>query len=99
MSTSTFPPSPYPSSLPGLPVTGDEETEESEKWKHEWPGYLVMFGHLLDSDGIREYLTKTMRYKVVWRAGYGFDEEAKRSGGVFVLKAPLHYRPLHPGTG
>ena len=96
----TFPPSSYPSSPPGLPekpVTGEEETYvESEKWKHEWPEYLVMFGHLLDSPGIREYLIKTMRYKIVWRAGYGFDEEPNRSGGVFVLKAPLHYRPLYP---
>ena len=99
----TFPPSGYPSSPPGMPekpITGEEEEEmdmeESEKWKHEWPEYLVMFGHLLDSPGIREYLTKTMRYKTVWRAGYGFDEEPDRSGGVFVLKAPLHYRPLFP---
>ncbi|KAF9649566.1 hypothetical protein BDM02DRAFT_3094507 [Thelephora ganbajun] len=97
----TFPPSSYPSSPPGLPeklIIGDGDTyvEESEKWKHEWPEYLVMFGHLLDSPGIREYLTKTMWYKVVWRAGYGFDEESNRSGGVFVLKAPLHHRPLYP---
>ena len=97
----TFPPSSYPCTPPGLPeelISGDGEThvEESEKWKHEWPEYLVMFGHLLDSPGIREYLTKTMRYKIIWRAGYGFDEEEKRSGGVFVLKAPLHYRPLYP---
>ena len=97
----TFPPSSYASSPPGLPerqITGEEEThvEESEKWKHEWPEYLVMFGHLLDYPGIREYLTKTMRYKIVWQAGYGFDEEPNRSGGVFVLKAPLHYRPLFP---
>ena len=97
----TFPPSTYPCSPPGIPeksAIGDEETpiEESEKWAHEWPEYLVTFGHLLDSPGIREYLTKTMRYKIVWRAGYGFDEEPKRSGGVFVLKAPLHHRPLFP---
>jgi len=95
----TFPPSSYPCSPPGVPeksIVNDKEThvEESEKWKHEWPEYLVMFGHLLDSPGIREYLTETMRYKIVWRAGYGFDEEPNRSGGVFVLKAPLHQRPL-----
>ena len=97
----TFPPSSYPCSPPGLlgeSITSDEEAhmEESEKWKHEWPEYLVMFGHLLDSPGIREYLTRTMRYRIVWQAGYGFDEEPNRSGGVFVLKAPLHYRPLFP---
>lgn len=97
----TFPPSNYPCSPPGLPekpTTGNENTsmEESGKWNHEWPEYLVMFGHLLDYPGIREYLTKTMRYKIVWRKGHGFDEEPKRAGGVFVLKAPLHYRPLHP---
>lgn len=97
----TFPPSSYPCSPPGLPLepTGGEETrmeEESGKWKHEWPEYLVMFGHLLDSPGIHEYLTKTMRYRIVWREGHGFDEEPKRSGGVFVLKAPLHHRPLYP---
>lgn len=97
----TFPPSGYPSSPPGLPkkqVTGEEEAhvEERGRWKHEWPEYLVMFGRLLDTPGIREYLTKTMRYKIVWRAGYGFDEEQNRSGGVFVLKAPFHYRPLYP---
>ena len=95
----TFPPSSYPCSPPGLPeksIVGNEEAgvEESERWKHEWPEYLVMFGHLLDSPGVREYLTKTMRYNIVWQAGYGIDEEPKRSGGVFVLKAPLHYRPL-----
>jgi len=94
----TFPPSSYPCSPPGLPgksIAGDQAyVEESEKWKHEWPEYLVMFGHLLDSPGIHEYLTKTMRYNIVWRAGYGFDEEPNRSGGVFVLKAPLHHRPL-----
>ena len=93
----TFPPSGYPHSPPGLPENvGDEEVhvEEREKWNHEWPEYLVMFGHLLDSPGIHEYLTKTMRYNIVWRAGYGFDEEPNRSGGVFVLKAPLHHRPL-----
>jgi len=100
----TFPPSSYPCSPPGFPeksIIGDEEThvEESEKWKHEWPEYLVMFGHLLESPGIREYLTKTMRYKIVWRAGYGFDEEPNRSGGVFVLKAPLHHRPLSATPG
>ena len=94
-----FPPSSYPCSPPGLPkksAVGEEEmhVEESEKWKHEWPEYLVMFGHLLDSPEIHEYLTKTMRYNIVWRAGYGFDEEPNRSGGVFVLKAPLHHRPL-----
>ena len=93
-----FPPSSYPCSPPGLPEkldSSEEEinVEESERWKHEWPEYLVMFGHLLDSPGIREYLTKTMRYKIVWQAGYGIDEEPKRSGGVFVLKAPLHHRP------
>jgi len=94
----TFPPSSYPCSPPGppeKPIAGDEvHVEESEKWKHEWPEYLVMFGHLLDSPGIHQYLTKTMRYNVVWWAGYGFDEEPNRSGGVFVLKAPLHRRPL-----
>ena len=97
-----FPPSSYPCSPPGLPkepTTGSEETraEESGKWKHEWPEYLVMFGHLLDSPGVREYLTVTMRYKIVWKeGGYGSDDEPKRSGGVFVLRAPLHYRPLYP---
>jgi phosphatidylinositol glycan class B len=94
----TFPPSSYPCSPPNLPekpATDDEErhVEESDKWKHEWPEYLVMFGHLLDSPGVRKYLTRTMRYKIVWRAGYGFDEEPNRSGGVFVLKAPHHHRP------
>jgi len=97
----TFPPSSYPCSPPGLPEepTVSEEGvrgDESGRWNHEWPEYFVMFGHLLDSPGIRDYLTKTMRYKIVWREGYGFDEEPKRSGGVFVLKAPLHHRPLHP---
>ena len=93
----TFPPSPYPYTPPGRLVVGNEETRvENWKWKHEWPEYLVTFGHLLDSPGIREYLTRTMRYKIVWRDGSGFDEEPKRSGGVFVLKAPLHHRPLHP---
>jgi phosphatidylinositol glycan class B len=97
----TFPPSTYPCSPPGLPeklTAGNEGTRaaESERWKHEWPEYLVMFGHLLDTPGIREYLTRTMRYKIVWKAGHGFDEEPKRSGGVFVLKAPLHHRPLYP---
>ena len=95
----TFPPSSYPSSPPGPPknsTVGDEETqiEESEKWEHEWPEYLVMFGHLLNSPGVSEYLTRTMRYNIVWRAGHGFDEEQDRSGGVFVIKAPLHHRPL-----
>ena len=97
----TFPPSSYPSSPPGLPetpTTGGEETGtgESGKWKHEWPEYLVMFGHLLDSPGIHGYLTGTMRYKIVWREGYGLGEELERSGGVFVLKAPLHHRPIYP---
>lgn len=94
----TFPPSSYPCSPPGIPenpISG-EGPAHVEEWKHEWPEYLVMFGHLLDSPGIHDYLTKTMRYKVVWKAGYGFDEEPNRSGGVFVLKAPLHYRPLFP---
>ena len=97
----TFPPSSYPCSPPDLREEltiggGETHTEESGKWKHEWPEYLVMFGHLLDSPGIHGYLTRTMRYKIVWREGYGFDEEPKRSGGVFVLKAPLHYRPIYP---
>jgi len=91
----TFPPSSYPCSPPGLPEKSVvAHVEESEQWEHEWPEYLVMFGHLLDTPGIHEYLIKAMRYSIVWRAGYGFDEEPHRSGGVFVLKAPLHHRPL-----
>jgi phosphatidylinositol glycan class B len=77
----TFPPSPFPSSIPGAVV----QSANGEPWRHTWPQFLVMFGDLLADQGVR-LLLETKGYGEVWSAGWGWEGEGKRKGGVKVWK-------------
>lgn len=79
-----FPPSPLPSSPPGTIV---QVVDGIGPWKHEWPKNLVMFGVLLDDLEIR-MLLESKGYYEVWHAGWKWEGEGKRSGGVKVWKHP-----------
>jgi GPI mannosyltransferase 3 len=78
----SFPPSPYPSVIPG-------ETEKTHSeislWRHEWPKYLVMFGSLTERYGIVNLLTEK-GYGEVLRISNGWEEDDKRKGGVRVWR-------------
>ena len=75
----TFPPSPFPSSRPGV------ITETTYPWRHEWPQNLVFFGALLDIEGMRDVLSR-VGYKEVWHAEYGWEGDSRRTGGVRVWR-------------
>ncbi|KDQ60920.1 glycosyltransferase family 22 protein [Jaapia argillacea MUCL 33604] len=73
----TFPPSPFPSCVPG--------EAPDDRWRHEWPRYLVMFGALLDEEGVREAI-EGKGYAEVWIGTDGWEGDARRRGGVRVWK-------------
>lgn len=78
-----FPPSPFPSTLPGSPPP------KANVWDHRWPSHLVFFGALLDDikDGwkIRNHL-RELGYSEMWSVGNGFEEDWRRRGGIKVWK-------------
>jgi len=80
---SNFPQSPYPNSIPGqpnyMPIAGVYQ------WKHEWPRYLVFFGHLLKQEGIQALLAEK-GYIEIWKDGPEWQGEGSRKGGVRVWK-------------
>lgn len=79
----TFPPSPFPSSIPGTVVQLADG--DIGPWKHAWPRFLVMFGALLQDQGVKALL-ETKGYGEVWSAGWEWEGEGKRKGGVKVWK-------------
>lgn len=79
----TFPPSQLPSSPPGVAV--EVEDGSTGPWKHEWPQNLVMFGVLLKDGGVKRLL-QDLGYKEVWKAGWDWEGEGKRRGGVRVWR-------------
>jgi phosphatidylinositol glycan class B len=54
-------------------------------WAHVWPSHLVLFGALLEEEGVREKL-EGLGYVQVWAAGNGLEEDSRRRGGVRVWK-------------
>ncbi|KAJ3801502.1 glycosyltransferase family 22 protein [Lentinula aff. detonsa] len=75
----TFPISPYPTSIPG-------EITFNDAWRHEWPRYLVFFGVLLEEQGIEEHLVGR-GYEEVWKGGRFWEGDSElRKGGVRVWK-------------
>ncbi|THH16484.1 hypothetical protein EW146_g4163 [Bondarzewia mesenterica] len=77
----TFPPSPFPRSLPGTPASA----MEIPPWRHEWPSHLVFFDALLQHKGV-EGLLKKIGYAEVWKAGNWLEEDWRRRGGVRVWR-------------
>ncbi|RDB21083.1 GPI mannosyltransferase 3 [Hypsizygus marmoreus] len=80
-----FPPSVFPTSIPGAPAVVSSSASEYYPWVHEWPHYLIMFGALLQEEGVRELL-KGKGYVEVWRRGRQWEGEGHRRGGVRVWK-------------
>lgn len=54
-------------------------------WKHEWPELFIMFGILLEDEGVR-LLLDSRGYSEIWSAGQRWEGEGKRRGGVKVWK-------------
>jgi GPI mannosyltransferase 3 len=79
----TFPPSPFPSTTPGAVVQVTKD--DIGPWKHKWPQLLVTFGILWDDQDVKALL-KSRGYNETWRAGWGWEGEGKRKGGVIVLR-------------
>ncbi|KAF9246445.1 glycosyltransferase family 22 protein [Melanogaster broomeanus] len=85
----TFPPSPYPSSVPNASFIQTLRSIEIQlgswdlEWRHEWPRYIVCFGVLLEEPGILA-LFKEKGYNEVWKGGWEWEGDAKRRGGVRV---------------
>jgi phosphatidylinositol glycan class B len=75
----SFPPSPFPASIPGVTTRG------KDVWEHRWPKYLVLFGSLLGEDGVR-LLLEGKGYGEIWKAGREWEGEGKRQGGVRVWR-------------
>jgi len=75
----SFPPSPFPKSIPGVLEQGDDV------WEHRWPKYIVLFGVLLHEDGVRNLL-KERGYSEVWKRGRSWEGDERRKGGVRVWK-------------
>jgi phosphatidylinositol glycan class B len=84
----TFPPSPYPSTTPGAVV--HVTNGDIGPWKHEWPQLLVTFGILWENQEVRALL-KSRGYNEIWRAGWRWEGEGKRKGGVTVLRHSGNY--------
>jgi GPI mannosyltransferase 3 len=72
----TFPPSRLPRTMAGQ--IGDVE------WEHEWPLYLVMYGSLVESRGVKD-LILDRGYINVWEGGSGLGEE-RRQGKMIIWK-------------
>ncbi|KZT26559.1 glycosyltransferase family 22 protein [Neolentinus lepideus HHB14362 ss-1] len=75
----TFPPSPFPSSIPCITRPDDDS------WRHEWPIYLVMFGALLEDHSVKALLLDK-GYKEVWARNKGWEVDSRRTGGVRLWK-------------
>lgn len=70
-----FPRSPHPTTAPGTTETG--------LWAHEWPTHIVLFGALLQEEGVEDKL-RDVGYVPTWREGNGLEEDPRRRGGVRV---------------
>ncbi|KAF9526942.1 glycosyltransferase family 22 protein [Crepidotus variabilis] len=85
----SFPPSPLPTSIVGKPapepMLSSEQGRLRHPWQHEWPKYLVFFGHLLWQEGVQDILEDN-GYREVWKGGREFEGDEKRKGGVRVWK-------------
>lgn len=83
----SFPPSPLPASIPGMPAPRRAKSGFGPRypWKHEWPRHLVFFGDLLQQGGVGAIL-KEKGYREIWRAGREWEGEGARLGGVRVWK-------------
>ncbi|KAJ7085838.1 glycosyltransferase family 22 protein [Mycena belliarum] len=80
-----FPLSPFPTSVPGAIESSAAEAGEYP-WVHTWPQYLVLFGALLEEEGVQKLLEQR-RYKEVWSAGRAWEGDSdERKGGVRVWK-------------
>ncbi|KZP21235.1 glycosyltransferase family 22 protein [Athelia psychrophila] len=79
----TYPPSPFPASPPGIAI--EVADGSTGPWKHEWPKNLVMFGALLQDQDVKA-LVEALGYSEVWRAGWDWEGEGKRRAGVRVLQ-------------
>ncbi|KAG6335207.1 hypothetical protein ID866_3878 [Astraeus odoratus] len=83
----SFPPSPFPSSVPDSSfvshLVGIEQHGGSwdMRWTHEWPKYIVMFGALLREPNMLALLEEKGYYEV-WKGGWEWEGEGKRKGGV-----------------
>jgi phosphatidylinositol glycan class B len=79
-----FPPSPFPTSIPGVPAPSLSNSD-AYPWTHEWPRYLVFFGALLREEGVRTLLEEK-GFREVWKKGREWEGEGYRTGGVRVWK-------------
>ncbi|KAF8844880.1 hypothetical protein BDN67DRAFT_942333 [Paxillus ammoniavirescens] len=85
----TFPPSPYPNSVPNATFIQTIQIVETRSgswdlgWRHEWPRYIVCFGALLEEPEMRA-LFKGNGYVEVWKGGWGWEGGGKKKGGVRV---------------
>lgn len=80
----SFPPSSFPASIPGAPANR-LDTLNKYPWVHEWPRYLVLFGALLEQEGVKR-LFEEKGYKEVWKKGREWEGEGDRKGGVRIWK-------------
>ncbi|EJU04309.1 glycosyltransferase family 22 protein [Dacryopinax primogenitus] len=71
----TFPPSPMPTSPPGMPWI--------QNWTHTWPSHLVAFGALIEDPNVRNTLAEK-GYREAWVTTNGWEEDPRRRGGVKV---------------
>lgn len=87
----SFPPSPFPSSVPDASFVSNITTIEQHGeswdmgWRHEWPKYVVMFGGLLQEPGM-VHLFQELGYHEIWKGGWLWEGDEKRKGGVRVWK-------------
>ncbi|KIJ35747.1 glycosyltransferase family 22 protein [Sphaerobolus stellatus SS14] len=73
-----FLPSPFPSSIPGATDTGRD-------WEHTWPSHLILFGALLEIDGVRPLL-EDLGYTEDWHGWNGWEQDHRRRGGVRIWR-------------
>ncbi|KAL6305282.1 glycosyltransferase family 22 protein [Sparassis latifolia] len=78
----TFPPSSFPCTTPASDIS------ESERWSHEWPQHVVIFGALLDMPEVRGLL-EGFGYAESWRMG-GWEADVRRRGGVRIWRYSYH---------
>lgn len=85
----SFPPSPFPSSIPDQSFVSTLAAMESHNnswdmgWRHEWPKYIVMFGALLREPNVLSLLQEK-GYREIWKGGREWDGDERRKGGVRV---------------
>ncbi|KAK7037923.1 mannosyltransferase [Favolaschia claudopus] len=81
----TYPLSPFPTSVPGMPQSTAGGLTEYP-WAHHWPRYLAFFGALLREEGVRQLLEER-GYSEIWSAGRAWEGDSdERKGGVKVWK-------------